>query len=412
MSLYTWVQQQIKQVYTHIKATYTTDLLERVLWPDQVIEVSIPVLMDNGTTKTFIGYRSQHNNARWPYKGGIRFHENVSKEEVMSLSARMSLKCSVVGIPLGGGKGGVIVNPKELSKNELERLSRGYMRKIAPYIGADTDVPAPDVNTDGQIMAWMLDEYMRTTWKRTPWVITGKPLAIGWSKWRDIATALGGLYVLQTYLSSTQQTLQDKKIIIQWAGNAWLTFASLAHEAWASVIGLSDSSAAVIDTSWIDITHITNRKNSGKSLKDYPAGKITDNATLLTTTCDILVPAALESQITAENAAKIQASLILELANWPVTPEADSILYAKDITVIPDVLANAGWVTVSYFEQVQNNTNYYRPLEEVQTKLLAIMQQATKDVIVAANAHNVQLRYGAYIVSLRKIFDAMQARTQ
>lgn len=411
MSLYEWVQQQIRQVYTYLQDTYSSHLLEQVLYPDQIIEVSIPVRMDNGSTKTFIGYRSQHNNARWPYKGGIRFHQNVSKDEVMSLSAWMSLKCSVVGIPLGGWKWWIIVNPKELSKKELENLSRGYMRKMAPYIWADVDVPAPDVNTDGQIMAWMLDEYVRTTRKNTPGIITGKPLAIWGSKGRDVATALGGLYVVETYLADKWASLSGKTVIIQWAGNAGLTFARLAHEAGAKIIGISDSSAAVIEPNGLDIEHLTARKDEGKSLKDYPTGQKTDNATLLITACDLLVPAALESQITAENVNHIQAPLLLELANWPVTPEADKLLFGKNIVVLPDVLANAWGVTVSYFEQVQNNMNYYWSLEEVKGKLLPIMQQATRDVVQTSAKHTTQLRDGAYIVALRRIFDAMQART-
>lgn len=410
MSLYSWVQQQLKQVYTHLQESYSPSLLERILRPDQIIEISIPVTMDNGHTHTFTGYRSQHNNARWPYKGGIRFHPNVSKDEVMSLSVWMSLKCAVVGIPLGWGKWWVIVNPKELSKNELERLSRGYMRKMAPYIWADIDVPAPDVNTDSQIMAWMLDEYIRTTGKRTPGVITWKPLAIWGSRGRDIATALWGIYVLKSYLQLKQQSLAGKKIIIQGAWNAGLTFAQLALAEWAIIIGISDSSAGIMNPMWLDVEKVTERKDSWKAFKDFSQQThIVDNETMLRSPCDILVPAALESQITTENAAKIQASLILELANGPVTPEADKILRDRSIPVIPDILANAGGVTVSYFEQVQNNTNYYRPLEEIQQKLFVIMNEATKDVVTTAAEHKTHLRDWSYIIALRRIFDAMKA---
>lgn len=413
MSLYTWVQQQLKHVYSYLENDYEMHLLEQVLRADQVIEISIPVRMDDWRTQTFIGYRSQHNNARWAYKGGIRFHHNVTKDEVMSLSARMSLKCSVVGIPLGGGKWWVIVNPKELSREELERLARWYMRRIAPFIGADKDVPAPDVNTDSQIMARMLDEYIRTTWKRTPGVITWKPLGLGWSKWRNIATALGWLYVIQSYLAHKNDRLQGKRVIIQGAGNAWLTFAQLASEAWAIIIWISDSSAGILNEDGINLETIAQRKDTDKPLKDFvSAGSmLVDNATLLTTPCDILVPAALESQITTENAAKLQTSLILELANWPVTPEADALLRDKWVVIIPDILANAGGVTVSYFEQVQNNTNYYRPLEEVKEKLSLIMDTATKEVVAAAQEHETHLRDWAYIIALRRIFDAMKARS-
>lgn len=383
--------------------------MEKLLRPDQILEVSIPVTMDDGSTKVFTGYRSQHNNAKWPYKGGIRFHQNVSKDEVMSLSAWMTLKTSVVGLPLGGGKWGIIVDPKQLSQGELERLSRGYMRKIAAFVGPLTDVPAPDVNTNPQIMAWMLDEYNKVTGVLSPGVITGKPVELWGSLGRWSATSMGWWIVLQQYLSDTNQSLEGKTIAVQWAGNAGLIFAKIAYTNWAKIVAISDSKWAIYNENGLDIPAIETLKKDGKSVMDYVAGceKLT-NDQLLALHVDILVPAALEEVIREDNAPSIQAKIILELANGPVTPAADAILEKNNIVVIPDVLANAGWVTVSYFEQVQNNTNYYRSEQEVHEKLENIMKPAAKAVIHTANKYTISLRMAAYVVSLDRILKAMQ----
>jgi glutamate dehydrogenase len=409
MSLYTSVQSQIKQAYSYISWSYSPNLLEKLLLPDQILEVSIPVKMDDGSIKVFTGYRSQHNNTKWPYKGGIRFHQNVSKDEVMSLSAWMTLKTSVVWLPLWWGKWGVIVDPKHLSQWELERLSRGYMRKIVPFIGPMTDIPAPDVNTNPQIMAWMLDEYNKISGILSPGVITGKPLALWWSLWRWTATSMGAWIVLLEYLKQTNQSLEGKTIAIQWAGNAWLTFAKIAYTYGAKIVAISDSHWAIYEHEGIDIQEIEALKKDGKSVIDYcqSCKKLTNNE-LFALDVDILVPAALESVIHKDNAYSITASIILELANGPIDPDADYILEKNNIIVIPDVLANAGWVTVSYFEQIQNNTNYYWSEQEVDEKLKNVMKPATQNVVYTAQKYDISLRMAAYVVSLDRILQAMQ----
>ena len=409
-SLFASVQAQILKSYEHIKEEYDRNLLEKLLYPERIITVYIPVQMDNGQTQVFVWYRSQHNSARGPYKGGIRYHPDVSQDEVMSLSAWMSIKCSVVGIPLWGGKWGIVVDPKQLSTRELEQLSRWYIRGLYKLIGKDIDIPAPDVNTDGRIMAWMADEYSKLIWAWTPGVITGKPLSSGWSLGRDIATSLWGLYVLQAYYQYKNKNLTWSKVVIQWAGNAGLNFARLVAKEEAIVVGISDSSGAIYDLQGLDLSSITSWKDQGKSLSDYPHASHCSNIELLALDCDILVPAALEKQITADNADHIKATCILELANWPTTAEADHILFAKHTAILPDVLANAGGVTVSYFEQVQNNTNHYWTREKVFEELYKIMYQASTQCFKIADQYHTDLRTSAYISSLRTILQAMQER--
>lgn len=410
MKLYEQVQKQIKDAYSFIKDEYDANLLEKFLYPDRVMEFYIPVKMDDWTTKVFTWYRSQHNNARWPYKWGIRFHQNVSKDEVMSLSAWMSLKTWAVWLPLWGGKWGIIVNPKELSDWEVERLSRWYMQKLAPFIGNEVDIPAPDVNTTPQIMAWMADEYAKLKWVWTPWVITGKPLSVGWSAGRGAATAQWGFYVLEQYLADKWDKVNSKKIIVQWSWNAWLTFAKIASKAWAKIVWISDSKWAIYNENGLDVSKIVELKSKRSPVSEYSDWKKISNEELLVLDADILVPAALENQITKDNADQIKAKLILELANWPTTYDADSILKKKWIAIIPDVLANAGWVTVSYFEQVQNNMNYYRKEDEVNKKLEDIIKPATKNVVSLAEKYNTDLRNWAYISSLRIILESMKTR--
>lgn len=328
----------------------------------------------------------------------------------MSLSAWMSLKTSVVWLPLGGGKGGVIVDPKQLSQEELERLTRAFAQQVAPFVGPETDVPAPDVNTTPQMMAWFADEYSKLVGHWTPGVITGKPLSIGGSAGREKATALGWLFVLLQYLGGKKNTLKGKTIAIQGAGNVGWNFALLAYQAGAKVVAISDFQGGIYDPKWLDITAVEKVKNEKKTVTSYTKAKKITNEDLLALKVDILVPAALENVITDTNAKKIQADLILELANGPVTPEADVILAKRKISIIPDVLANAGGVTVSYFEQVQNNMNYYWPEDEVNQKLEKIMVTATESVVATAKKYKTNLRNGAYIVSLRRILDAMKAR--
>ena len=383
---------------------------ELISHPKRIIEVTIPIRMDDGTIRSFTGFRSQHNDARGPYKGGIRFHPDVTREEVKALSMWMTFKCAVVDIPLGGWKGWVIVNPKELSEWELERLSRWYVRALYKYLGPQKDVPAPDVNTNPKVMARMMDEYSELVWEYTPGSFTGKPLTSWGSKGRWSATAQGGLYVLEEILRLEGEEIKWKKVIIQWAGNAGLTMARLLHEAGASVIWISDSSGWIYNEKWIFVEKIQLLKESRKSVNEYMDADKVSNEELLEKPCDILVPAALENQITKDNAENIKAKCIIELANGPVTPTADYILHKKEIQVIPDILANAGWVMVSYFEQVQNNTNYYWDNEEIDRKLHTKITKASKCVYDEAKRSKTHLRNAAYIVAMERVLEAMKDR--
>ncbi len=410
MSLFWTVQQQIKDAYAYIKDDYDVSLMEQLLEPINIVEADLEVVMDNGSSKTFKAYRSQHSNVKWPHKWWIRYHQHVSLDEVKSLSAWMSFKTAVIDLPLGWGKGWIIVDPKQLSDNEIEKLSRAYIDAIREHIWPTKDVPAPDVNTNWQIMAWMADQYAKHVGEWQPWVITGKPLSIWWSKWRWIATALWWLYVLRRYLGKNNDTLQWKKVVIQWAWNAWLTFAQLCIDDGAVVIWISDSRWWIYVPEWIDIGIISELKAKRSSVTEYPWATILENLDILDNDCDILVPAALENQITKENAWNIKAKVILELANGPTTPEWQDLLDNKGVIVLPDILANAGWVTVSYFEQVQNNMNYYREEDEVFQKLEKLMNAATDWVIETASKHNTNLRDAAYIVALTRILDAMKIR--
>jgi glutamate dehydrogenase/leucine dehydrogenase len=331
----------------------------------------------------------------------------------------MSIKCATLDLPLGGGKGGIILNPKELSERELEAVSRGWVQKLYKYIGPLDDVPAPDVNTNGQIMSWMVDEYSRLVGHWTPGTFTGKPLSIGGSLGRDTATAQGGLYVLEAYLTSKSDTLKGKKIVIQGAGNAGLNMIELIAKTGAILIGTSDSHGGIVDPDGLDIAQIVELKKNKKSLAEYTFSSPTDkggqggfvsNSELLELDCDILIPAALENQITSDNAQNIKAKLIIELANGPITPDADTVLFGNGIAVIPDILANAGGVTVSYFEQVQNHANYYGSREEVQQKLKLKMETALAGVLKSATEHKVMLRTGAYVVAMERILEAMKVR--
>lgn len=322
----------------------------------------------------------------------------------------MSFKTAVVDLPLWWWKGGVIVNPKELSKKEIEQIARWFIQWMHAYIGPLQDVPAPDVNTTSEIMGWMVDEYSKIEWVRTPGVITWKPLGIWWSEGRSTATSLWWLYVIKRYLKHHNDSLKWKKIVVQWAWNVWLNFALMAQKQWAKVIAISDSKWAIYNKKCIDVRTIADLKEERKSVTEYKDAKLISQEELLTLDCDILVPAALENQITKENAKNIQADIILELANWPTTAEADEILHQNNVVVIPDILANAGGVTVSYFEQVQNNTNYYREQDEVEDKLKKIMVKSTNWVVATAKQHTISLRDAAYVVALERLLQAMNDR--
>ena len=386
------------------------DIVEMLKHPERVIEVSIPVKMDDGSIKVFTGWRSQHNTALGPTKGGIRYHWNVTKEEVMALSAWMTFKNAVMNLPYGGGKGGIRVNPKEMSEGEIERLSRTYIQRIYKYIGPEEDIPAPDVYTNPQIMAWMMDEYSKLVGKFSPGVITGKPLIVGGSKGRKTATARGGFFVLREALKVRGERFEDMKAAIQGFGNAGSNAAIYLYEAGVKVVAVSDSKGGIFKEDGLPIPDVVKHKKETRSVIDFPGARNITNEELLELNVDILVPAALEDVITEENAPRVKARYILELANGPTTPEADEILTSKGVMILPDILANAGGVTVSYFEWVQNLMNYYWEEEEVDQKLDRKMSNAFREVYEASKEFNIDMRRSAYVVALRRITEAMKVR--
>lgn len=402
-------QKQIKKTFD----LYNIDnkYLDIVSNPKRVLDVSIPVKMDNGEIKVFQGYRSQHNDSRGPFKWGIRFHPDVSLDEVKALSVWMSLKVAVVDIPLGWGKWGIIVDPKTLSIWELERLSRGYVQAIFKNIGPLVDIPAPDVNTNSQIMAWMVDEYSKLAGTFTPGVFTGKPLSIWGSLGRDKATSLWGFFVLEKVLELRNDSLAGKTVVVQWLGNVGLNILEFLEKSWAKIIAVSDSKWGIMNERGLVVSEIIDLKNNKKSLTEYvKENKSITNKEILELSADILIPSALENQITLDNVENIKAKYILELANGPTTKDADEVLNQKWVIVIPDVLANAGGVMVSYFEQVQNNTNYYWTLEEVNTKLYEKITHAASRVFEVAQKNKTSLRAWAYYIALKRILDAMKDR--
>lgn len=389
------------------------DISEQLKAPKRILEVSIPVKMDNGKIKVFQGFRSQFNDALGPHKGGIRFHQDVTRDEVMALSAWMMLKTAVVGIPLGGGKGGVICNPKEMSENELEQVSRGFIQKIYKYIGPTSDVPAPDVNTDGQIMAWMMDEYEKLTGTHAPGVITGKPIDLGGSLGRDTATAQGGYYTLGELVGILEMKSEETTCAIQGAGNAGANIAILMEKDKYKILAMSDSKGGVVSENEgeaLDIKKVLKHKSETKSVTGCPGTKTITNEELLELQVDVLVPAALENVINRDNADKVKAKVIVELANGPVTPEADEILHENDQVIIPDVLANAGGVTVSYFEQVQNASNFYWEKLEVMERLKKIMVKAFKETWEIKEKYNIDTRTAAQVLAIKRIAEGMEKR--
>jgi len=383
------------------KLNLNQDEIDFIMQPDRVIEVKVPVLMANGKIKTFVGYRSQHNNVLGPYKGGIRFHQNVSQEEVVALSILMTLKCAANNLPLGGGKGGVIVNPKELSEGELERLSRIYAQKIAPFIGEEVDVPAPDVNTDGKIMMWMLDEYEKTINKKSPATFTGKPVEFGGSLGRTKATGRGGVIVMNNLLK--QLNKDYKTVAIQGFGNVGFYFAQIAYEKGYKIVALSDSKGAIYNENGLNPIEVMKVKEETGSVINFKDGKVISNEELLELPVDILVPAALENVITKDNASKIQAKVIIEMANGPITEEAYSILEENQIISAPDILANAGGVIVSYFEWLQNRKNEHWAEEQVNQKLEEQLSEAFKEIFAISQKLNTNLKEAAFLSALAKI---------
>jgi len=388
-------------------ASVHPETVERLKRPKLLTEASIPVRMDDGSLRVFPAYRCRYDDTRGPAKGGIRYHSGVTREEGMALAFWMTFKCAAVGLPYGGGKGGVTVNPKELSLAERERLSRGYVRAMAPVIGPDTDVPAPDVYTDAQIMAWMMDEYSAVMGRRTPAVITGKPVPLGGSQGRNDATGRGGYYVLKEIESEREWTPAETTIAIQGFGNAGRHFATLAARDGYRVVAISDSQGGVHDPNGLDIPHQVETKTSTGRLAE--AGSTLTNEALLELEVDVLVPAALEDQITGENAASVRAGAVIELANGPTTAEADRELHGRGTLVVPDILANAGGVTVSYFEWVQNRTGDYWTLETVHRRLREIMAREYLASRRFMEAREVDMRTAAYALALERLGEAHEA---
>jgi glutamate dehydrogenase (NAD(P)+) len=386
---------------TKIK-NFGDEFITRLRQPDRDIRISIPVKMDNGSTRVFEGYRVEYNNALGPYKGGIRYHKDTEINEVKALAFWMTLKCAVAGIPMGGGKGGITVDPKTLSKGELERLSRGWVRKLSDILGPRKDVPAPDVNTTPEIMAWMSDEYKKITGEKTGATFTGKPLDKGGSAGRGPATGLGGFYVFDSLRA--QIGLPEKcKVVVQGFGNVGLNAAQIFIEHGHKIMAISDSKGGIYNENGLDLEKLVEHKKKTGSLSGFKGGKNLTNEKLLETKCDLLIPAAFENVINDTNAKKIKAKAILELANGPITPEADEILFKKGIPVIPDILANSGGVTVSYFEWDQNLKKEHWSEKEVFKKLLPMMNDAAQKTFKKAKEYSTDLRRGAFIVALERI---------
>ena len=378
--------------------------------PERTLEVSIPVKMDDGTTKVFTGYRSQHSTILGPAKGGVRYHQNVSMDEVKTLAFWMTCKCAVAGLPYGGGKGGIIVDPSKLSKAELERLTRGYIDKIAPIIGEKRDIPATDMNTNAQIMGWMMDEYSKLAGQYEPGFITGKAISVGGSLGRTAATGRGVVVAALEALKLKGIQPHEATAAVQGFGNVGSWTAKLFCDAGVKVIALSDVYGAIFKEDGFDCYDVDAYVKKTGSVIGYPGSKAISNAELLAMEVTVLAPCAIELQLTMENAAAVQASIICEGANGPTTPEADDILEAKGVMVIPDILANGGGVTVSYFEWVQNLYRYFWPEEEVIEKQNALMRKAFKAVYEKAKQYNVTLRVAAYMVALGSLEEAMKIR--
>ncbi len=386
-------------------------LREILVRPKRQLVVSIPTRMDDGTYRVFEGYRVQHSIARGPAKGGIRYHPDVTLDEVKALASWMTWKTATVGIPYGGGKGGVVCDPKKMSLGELERMTRRYTAEIAMVIGPEQDIPAPDVYTNAQTMAWIMDTYSMQTGQTSLGVVTGKPLSIGGSLGRNEATARGCTYVIREACKERRLPLRNAKVVVQGYGNAGSIAARLLHEMGAKIIAVSDSHGGIINTKdGINPLAAEERKSRKGSVVGLNNTSKISNEDLLTTPCDILVPAALENQITLANAKSIQAKIVAEAANGPTTPGADEVLYKNGVTVLPDILANAGGVTVSYFEWVQGLQSFFWTEKEVNERLEGIMVRAYNEVVKRSKEFKVNMRTAAYILAVGRVAEATTVR--
>lgn len=401
-------QRQIREAVDALKLP--DSVYEILKQPMRFFEVAFPVVMDDGTVRVFRGWRSQHNDAIGPTKGGLRFHPDVYPDEVRALSMWMTFKCAVLGLPYGGGKGAVACNPKELSKAELERLSRAYIRHIAQIVGPEKDIPAPDVYTNPQIMAWIVDEFSIMREKNSFGLMTGKPLILGGSAGRNEATARGCVTVIREAAKRLGININGAQVAVQGYGNAGSIAARLMKEMGATIVAVSDSRGGILNRSGLDPEAVLAHKERMGSVVGFPGAQEISNNELLALECDILIPAALENVLTSANAASVKAKIIGEAANGPTTPEADDILFQKGVLVIPDILASAGGVTVSYFEWVQNLMNYYWTEEEVNSKLEQMMVRSFDAVFYMHTKHNVKMRKAAYMVAISRVAEAMKVR--
>ena len=378
--------------------------------PRRELHVHFPVKMDDGSVKVFEGYRVQHNLSRGPAKGGIRYHQDVSIDEVKALAMWMTWKCAVVGIPYGGGKGGVIVDPKELSRRELENLSRRFFTEIEVLIGPERDIPAPDVNTTPQVMAWFMDTYSMHVGYTVPGVVTGKPISLGGSEGRNEATARGTVFCVVEASKHLGLDLTTATVVVQGFGNAGSIAAQLMEKEGSKVLAVSDSSGGIYNPAGLDISRVVAWKAEHSTVVGFPGAQAKSNAELLEIPCDVLIPAALENQITASNAERINAKIVAEAANGPTTPEADEILYRRGIFLIPDILCNAGGVTVSYFEWVQDLNRDHWSEEVVNQKLHEIMVRAFGETLTIAEREQVHMRMAAYLLAVQRVADATAMR--
>ena len=405
-------QMALKQLQETAKIINLDEGIHKILAkPKRVLTVSLPVKMDDGRIEVFTGFRSQHNDARGPFKGGIRYHPQVTIEEVMALSMWMTWKCAVVGIPLGGGKGGIICNPKNMSNSELERMTRRYAYAISDIIGPYTDIPAPDVYTGGQEMAWIMDTYSTLKGNRgEPALITGKPLPLGGSLGRTEATGRGLSFTVREAAKKQNINMNEAIVVVQGFGNAGQYAAQLVEEQGAKVIAVSDTQGAIINKNGFKVNELIKFKLENKSIRGFPGATEINNDELLTTECTILIPAALENQITKDNASRIKTKIVAEAANGPTTPEADKIFYENNILVIPDVLANSGGVTVSYFEWLQNLRREYWSEAEVNERLDVIMTRAFAEVYDAHQKYNTNMRTASIALAVNRVAEAIKLR--
>ena len=398
------------------------DFLTEFMQPQHSHVVTLPIKMDDGSLKCFQGIRVQHNNLAGPFKGGIRYHQDASLDEVSALATWMTIKCAVLDLPLGGGKGAVLVDTKKMSSKELERLTRKYVRVLKNNIGPNLDIPAPDMYTNSRIMAWATDEYLKATNTKNKGVFTGKPVCFGGSQGREEATSAGGMFATRAYLESKNMNPKDLRVIIQGAGNVGSHAAKIAEKMGMIVVGLADSSGAIYNSKGFEVDRVLSCKVDHGSVKhcieqqinveglNLDEFEVLSNSELLEKECDILFLSALENQIRTDNAKNIRAKVVVELANGPVTPEADSILEENNVDVLPDVLMNAGGVTVSYLEWVQNQNDHYLSKEEVLNSLDKRMTKAYKDTLSYKNKYECSYRVASYIKALKRLQNIWEVR--